>query len=141
MHLALTALSITVSQGAVMIFLWEYLPRTPYSGKPKMCILDLVKIRDVTAVSNRTSNLQLELSNCGYEVECNYYENIIHSCKIYFLSTYYPQKHCSGCSRNTAADLSELPAPGKEGRPRHCQSSSLGEEHPGGDQTASDKAP
>lgn len=95
---------------------------------------------EATVVNNKTSNFQLEQSNCGYEVERNYYENMIHSCKSCFLRTYYPQEHCSGCSRNTAADLSELPAPGKEGRPRHCQASTLGEERPGRGQIASDKS-
>lgn len=67
-------------------------------------------------------------------------DNIIHSCKSYFLSTYHHQEHCSGCSSNTAADLSKLAAPGKEGRYRHHQASFLGEEHPGGGQTVSGKS-
>lgn len=55
-------------------------------------------------MSSKTSNLQLDLSNCGYEVWHNYYvnttkQNITHSRKSSFLSTYERQEHCSGSSK------------------------------------------
>lgn len=68
-------------------------------------------------MSNNASKVQLELSNCGYEVQCNYYEKIIeikcHSFiqELFLESLISPPSTVPG-AQDTAAvpDVSELTA-------------------------------